>query len=124
MNELSKYQSYASLFGDYIKELRLEILTLGILVVISFFIGMALILFALILGNFKENFLIEFMKLLIGLISSTASSVQITKILERRKSIVSCRFIKKRFENFENLSREDRQSYTEIANEFLKKVLP
>lgn len=123
MNELPDYQGYASLFDDYVKKQRLAILAFGILAVILFLIGIALILISFILGNLKENLLTELIKLGTGFISAGASYIPVKEIVDRRVSLVPYSFMKKRFDNSEKLSPAEQQLNIEIAKEFLRKKL-
>ena len=123
MNDLLNYQAYASLFEDYVKKQKRAILAFGILAVILFLIGIALILLSLILGNLTGNLLTEIIKLGTGFISAGASYIPIKEIVDRRVDLVFYSFMKKVLDNFEKLSLEEQQFNIELAREFLRKKL-
>jgi hypothetical protein len=123
MDESPDCREYAALFEDYINKERMAILAFGVLAILLFFIGLALVLLSLVLGNLKQNFLPEVAKLGTGFISAGASFVPVKEIVDRRVSLVPYYFVKRRFDSSDKLSPTELQENIELAREFLKKKL-
>lgn len=121
MCDLFECQSYASLFGERVKKEKKAIAILFSLALLSFFIGLLLLVFALVLGDLQGNLRMEILKTALGLIASGASVASWKEVLGRWVSLVPFTNLNDRLTNCDTLSSAQMDVTCELAKAFLSK---
>lgn len=121
MCDLFECKSYASLFRERVGRQRKVILILFLLALLGFFIGVLLIVLALLLGDPSKNLGPEITKTAFGLILSGISVATWKEVLDRWQGLVPFTNLNDRLVNCDGLPPAEREVTCNLAKAFLPK---
>lgn len=121
MCDLFECKSYASLFSERVGKQRKVILILFSLALLSLFIGLSLIILALVLGDLRQNLWTEIIKTSLGLIVSGTSVATWKEVLDRWVGLVPFSNLNDRLAMCDSLQPPELEVTCNLAKAFLNR---
>jgi hypothetical protein len=114
---------YADIFDIHIKREQSKLSLARVAVMISSLVGLALLLSAWLVKEFRESTVIGIVMLLTGIVAIGLSFYILKTVTDKSASIESCRFVKRRFSVCHEWSPSELRENIQLAKEFLKGML-
>ena len=121
MCDLFECKSYASLFSERVGKQRKVIVILFSLALLSLFIGLSLIILALVLGDLRQNLGTEIIKTSLGLIVSGSSVATWKEVLDRWVGLVPFANLSNRLAVCDSLQPPELEVTCNLAKTFLNR---
>ena len=115
-------KSYASLFRERVGRQKKVITVLFSLALLCLFVGVSLIIFALVLGDLKQNLWMEVIKTSLGLIVSGTSVATWKEVLDRWVGLVPFTNLNDSLANCDSLPPNELEVTCNLAKAFLNKL--
>lgn len=115
-------KSYASLFNERVRKQKRVVAFLFSLALLSLFVGVSLIIFALVLGDLKQNLWMEIIKTSLGLAVSATSIPTWIGVLDRWVSLVPFTDVNQRLANCDSAPPNELEVTCNLAKTFLSKL--
>ncbi len=122
MCDLFECESYASLFHERVRKQKKVVAVLFSLALLCLFVGVSLIIFALVLGDLKQNLWMEIIKTSLGLIVSGTSVATWKEVLDRWVGLVPFTNLNERLANCDSLPPNELEVTCNLAKAFLNKL--
>jgi hypothetical protein len=115
-------KTYASLFDERVGRQKKVITVLLCLALLCLFVGASLIIFALVLGDLKQNLWMEVIKTSLGLVVSGTSVATWKEVLDRWVGLVPFTNLNSRLANCDSLPPNELEVTCNLAKSFLNKL--
>jgi hypothetical protein len=122
MCDLFECKTYASLFRERVRKQKTVVAFLFSLALLCLFVGVSLIIFALVLGDLKQNLWMEIIKTALGLIVSGTSVATWKEVLDRWVGLVPFTDVNERLANCASLPPNELEVTCNLAKTFLTKL--
>lgn len=122
MSELIECQSYAPIFNERVRRQKLIIVILFLLALLGFFVGVLLIVLALVFGDMKQALGSEITKTSLGLVVTGASAATWKDVLDKWLNLVPFASLNERLAICEGLRPEELTATLSLAKSLLNKL--
>lgn len=122
MCDVFECKTYARMFRERVVKHIVTIAALCLLAIITFFVGVLLILIALLWGDLTKDFWLEIIKTGIGLIFSATSLVFVKEILDLWLRLIPFTSVNRQLGKCDSLSFDERNFICKLAEKFLEKL--